>query len=325
MKTVLQQGLKKNIELLKFIQVTSAQSSSPFMVGQCLMDHFDKSLHSISKVDLVYNIKSGIVSIDKSKSLPSTAGKHEESIKPDSHKAQRITKDASMEFSTVVSTDQEMEENQKDLRVYKDIYFEHSDSCPARKNRVVHEESNQEVPILNRTVKMAMCTYIMDKDNHILLTKRPSWLSIFPQAWVLPGGLLDLDEEFEYATLREIEEEVGITIEHNNNIPKNYFLSSPLNSDLDNPKRTNYPPSSFLSLNSSSSDNQPSVDFRPYYLYESVTKNIQDIDDHDSEQFPPKSQHLVLFFMAQINASWRQITLEPNPTEVEELAWVGMD
>lgn len=31
------------------------------------------------------------------------------------------------------------------------------------------------------------------------------------------------------------------------------------------------------------------VDFKPYYLYESVTKNIMDIDDHDNEIYPPKS------------------------------------
>lgn len=31
------------------------------------------------------------------------------------------------------------------------------------------------------------------------------------------------------------------------------------------------------------------VDFKPYYLYESVTKNIHDIDDQGDEEFPPKS------------------------------------
>jgi 8-oxo-dGTP pyrophosphatase MutT (NUDIX family) len=60
---------------------------------------------------------------------------------------------------------------------------------------------------------MAVCSYILDKDNHLLLTKRPSWLSIFPNAWVMPGGSVDFNEKFEYSCLREIEEEVGLTIE----------------------------------------------------------------------------------------------------------------
>ena len=69
MKAALQQVAKKNIELLKFVHVTPSQSADPFMVGQCLMDHFGKSIHSISNVDLSYNIKSGVVRIEKSKSL----------------------------------------------------------------------------------------------------------------------------------------------------------------------------------------------------------------------------------------------------------------
>lgn len=38
-------------------------------------------------------------------------------------------------------------------------------------------------------------------------------MNIFPHAWVLPGGIVDYGESFEHAMLREIEEEIGITIE----------------------------------------------------------------------------------------------------------------
>jgi len=35
----------------------------------------------------------------------------------------------------------------------------------------------------------------------------------------------------------------------------------------------------------------------PIYLYESVTKNINDIDDHHNESYPPKSCHLILMYL----------------------------
>ena len=63
---------------------------------------------------------------------------------------------------------------------------------------------------------------------------------------------------------------------------------------------------------------------RPYYLYESVTKNIQEIDDHQNEKFPPKSQHLVLFFMIKLAAPFDRVALKFNPDEVEEAAWVSL-
>jgi 8-oxo-dGTP pyrophosphatase MutT (NUDIX family) len=87
----------------------------------------------------------------------------------------------------------------------------------------------------------------------------------------LPGGIVDYGESLEYACMREIEEEIGVTIE-----PVDEF-------DLANPK---YHMTSILRDNDS---NPIPVTFKPYYLYESVTKNILDIDDHENEEFPPKS------------------------------------
>ena len=63
---------------------------------------------------------------------------------------------------------------------------------------------------------------------------------------------------------------------------------------------------------------------RPYYLYESVTKNIQEIDDHQNEKMPPRSQHLVLFFMIRLAEKFDRVALKFNPDEVEESAWVSM-
>lgn len=89
-----------------------------------------------------------------------------------------------------------------------------------------------------------------------------------------------MKEEFEYACLREIEEEIGITIEESPENSDKYILSSPLVSDDNSVPKIN-------GLNQSR--NSPNVLFKPFYLYESVTKNINDIDDHENETFPPKS------------------------------------
>ena len=64
--------------------------------------------------------------------------------------------------------------------MYKNLYFEHSDTCPSRRNREKAEEEGEEPKISMKTLKMATCAYIMDKDDNILLTRRPSSLRIFP-------------------------------------------------------------------------------------------------------------------------------------------------
>lgn len=153
-----------------------------------------------------------------------------------------------------------------DWKTYRDIYFEHSDSCPSRRNRIVHAEKNEEMPVRESNIEMAVCSYVMDKDDNLLITKRPGWLQIFPQAWVMPGGSVNLGEELELSCVREIEEEVGFTIEpkiENDFSCSEYFLTSPLKIP---PGETTAP------------THKPKVDFYPYYLYESVTKNIESVE-----------------------------------------------
>jgi isopentenyldiphosphate isomerase len=38
---------------------------------------------------------------------------------------------------------------------------------------------------------MAVCAYIMDRNNNLMITKRPEHLKIFPNVWVLPGGIVE--------------------------------------------------------------------------------------------------------------------------------------
>jgi len=72
---------------------------------------------------------------------------------------------------------------------------------------------------------MAACAYVLDRDNKLLLTRRPSSLRIFPQAWVLPGGIIEYGETFEEACLREVSEEIGLH-------PKSYHKSTVTYSDF---------------------------------------------------------------------------------------------
>jgi 8-oxo-dGTP pyrophosphatase MutT (NUDIX family) len=151
--------------------------------------------------------------------------------------------------------------------IYRNLHFEHSDTCPSRRNREIAEKVGQEPKISKKTLKMATCAYIMDRDDNILITRRPSSLRIFPYAWVLPGGIVDPGELFEDACLREVHEEIGlkaIKVDNTRVTFQTQKKDSLLGGTLD-------------------------ADFIPYYLYESVTKNLKDIDDHQSEKFPPKS------------------------------------
>ena len=79
------------------------------------------------------------------------------------------------------------------------------------------EREERGIPVLpyDSFVKMAVCCYVLDKEKNLLITKRPEHLKIFPSVWVLPGGIVDFQESLEIGLFRELEEEVGITLEFN--------------------------------------------------------------------------------------------------------------
>jgi len=52
---------------------------------------------------------------------------------------------------------------------------------------------------------------IVNKDNEILLGKRHKD-SIYPEKWCLPCGYMEYDETYNEAAVREVKEEVGISI-----------------------------------------------------------------------------------------------------------------
>src|SRR5581483_2719727 len=58
-------------------------------------------------------------------------------------------------------------------------------------------------------------TTIIEKDNKILLGKKAKDVGPYPNAWHLPGGGVDLENEsLEDAVRREIKEETGLDVAH---------------------------------------------------------------------------------------------------------------
>jgi len=53
---------------------------------------------------------------------------------------------------------------------------------------------------------------IINAKNEILITKRSKHDNYFPSHWDLPGGSVDMGETVEEAMVREVNEEIGITI-----------------------------------------------------------------------------------------------------------------
>ena len=65
-----------------------------------------------------------------------------------------------------------------------------------------------------------------------MLTKRPDHLKIFPSVWVLPGGIVEFQESLEMGVFRELEEEVGLTLEFQDDDPsKKVIMTSPMRFD----------------------------------------------------------------------------------------------
>ena len=84
----------------------------------------------------------------------------------------------------------------------------HSDICFSRRY-----SSEVGANYDNGPIRLASCMVIQDDADNVLLTKRAQGMSVFPGAWVLPGGHIEVGESLEECAVREIKEETGINIE----------------------------------------------------------------------------------------------------------------
>ncbi len=119
-------------------------------------------------------------------------------------------------------------------------------------------------------------------------------MKTFPSCWVLPGGHVDFGEFFHIACLRELREETGLDIRRNDNTYEYYLQEDPT----------------------------VRVETKPFYLYESVTKNINDDPEQDSEK-QPRSAHLVFFYKLKVHCPHSQLKMSMCDKEVEEMGWIS--
>ncbi|XP_029881176.1 nucleoside diphosphate-linked moiety X motif 17 isoform X3 [Aquila chrysaetos chrysaetos] len=84
--------------------------------------------------------------------------------------------------------------------------------CPAKH---LGEKPELALPaeLRGRGVAAGVAVLLQTSTGRILLTRRASTLSIFPNVWVPPGGHVELDEELLDVGLRELEEETGLRLE----------------------------------------------------------------------------------------------------------------
>jgi len=91
-----------------------------------------------------------------------------------------------------------------------EIALAHSDRCWSH---VFGYKYGDKAKYEGGLIRLASCMVLQDEHDKVLLTKRSQNLRIFPGAWVLPGGHIDLGESLEECVIREILEETGVQIE----------------------------------------------------------------------------------------------------------------
>ena len=96
----------------------------------------------------------------------------------------------------------------------------HSDICFSRRYSRDKDAKYDKGP-----VKLASCMVIQDESDSVLLTKRSEDMNVFPGAWVLPGGHIEVGESLEECAIREVKEETGIEIEIANDADGDFLLS----------------------------------------------------------------------------------------------------
>ena len=102
----------------------------------------------------------------------------------------------------------------------------HSNSCPNRTFETNCKKAEVQIQYSQNLQKCAVCMAIIDSEGKILLSRRPSYMRKFPNAWVMPGGHIDPHESMEESVRREVLEETGIEIQETDKIEPFFLFES---------------------------------------------------------------------------------------------------
>ncbi|XP_071453230.1 nucleoside diphosphate-linked moiety X motif 17-like [Hetaerina americana] len=92
------------------------------------------------------------------------------------------------------------------------VVLQHSVECPFA-NLTEEDSKLIQQDVTERGVAVGVAVVLESSDNRILMTRRASHLRTYPNAWVPPGGHIELNESFIKAGLRELEEETGVHLD----------------------------------------------------------------------------------------------------------------
>lgn len=172
--------------------------------------------------------------------------------------------------------------------VYQGLLLEHSRTCPCytmNLNPDVYSFASSDV-----FVRLACSTLILDSNNHLLLTRRDKRLRSFPGAWVNPGGRLDPKESLDKCALRELDEEVGISLTQKETSTKGGLEYLYLGRDCE---------------------------VKPFMVYESVYPTHLDIGF-------PKVQYIVVFYYVKIGCEYTKIKAKIQDSEIDKAIWLDL-
>jgi 8-oxo-dGTP pyrophosphatase MutT (NUDIX family) len=159
--------------------------------------------------------------------------------------------------------------------------LQHNPHCVPRR---VYEEIGRINPT-HRNIKVASTVVVESAEGRFLLCRRDHNSSIFPKAWVIPGGHVEREEDLEQACMRELEEETGIAL-----------------------RRV---AGSWLYRNKE-------VEARPLILFESSYYETEPFQ-------LPKAQHLIVTFHVKLPIVSSEIEVRLDTSELDMAVWVSSE
>jgi 8-oxo-dGTP pyrophosphatase MutT (NUDIX family) len=97
--------------------------------------------------------------------------------------------------------------------VYATVSMGRSKHCPTLQAETSEATRNAKSSSKKQYVNLAVVGMVFDAaGDHLLITRRPSYMRSFPRAYVFPGGGVNAGESLLDAVAREVREETGLSV-----------------------------------------------------------------------------------------------------------------